>query len=53
MNFITKYAHIKNQLERHIKNLRSDRGGEYINQEFDTLCEVNGIKHERTSPHTP
>nr|KAJ0201752.1 hypothetical protein LSAT_V11C600334860 [Lactuca sativa] len=46
-------AEVENQLERHIKILRSDRGGEYFNQEFDTFCEENGIKHERTSPYTP
>nr|KAJ0197577.1 hypothetical protein LSAT_V11C700367030 [Lactuca sativa] len=44
---------VENQIERHIKILRSDRGGEYFNQEFDTFCEENGIKHERTSPYTP
>nr|KAJ0202095.1 hypothetical protein LSAT_V11C600310800 [Lactuca sativa] len=43
---------VENQLERHIKILRSDRGGEYFNHEFDTFCEENGIKHERTSPYT-
>nr|KAJ0209067.1 hypothetical protein LSAT_V11C400185590 [Lactuca sativa] len=46
-------ADVENQLERHIKILRSDRGREYFNQEFDTFCEENGIKHERTSPYTP
>nr|KAJ0216916.1 hypothetical protein LSAT_V11C300135110 [Lactuca sativa] len=46
-------AEVENQLERHIKILRSDRDGEYFNQEFDTFCEENGIKKERTSPYTP
>jgi Integrase core domain/GAG-pre-integrase domain len=46
-------AEVENQLDRHIKILRSDRGGEYFNYEFDTFCEENGIKHERTSPYTP
>nr|KAJ0207727.1 hypothetical protein LSAT_V11C500270100 [Lactuca sativa] len=46
-------AEVENQLERHIKILRSDRGREYFNLEFDTFCEENGIKHERTSPYTP
>nr|KAJ0185749.1 hypothetical protein LSAT_V11C900461290 [Lactuca sativa] len=46
-------AEIENQLERHIKILRLDRGGKYFNQEFDTFCEENGIKHERTSLYTP
>nr|KAJ0206321.1 hypothetical protein LSAT_V11C500272090 [Lactuca sativa] len=45
-------AEVENQLERHIKILRSDKGGEYFNQEFDTFYEENGMKHERTSPYT-
>ncbi|KAJ9557205.1 hypothetical protein OSB04_011819 [Centaurea solstitialis] len=46
-------AEVENQKEKRIKILRSDRGGEYFNHEFDTFCEENGIKHERTSPFTP
>ncbi|KAJ9565483.1 hypothetical protein OSB04_001449 [Centaurea solstitialis] len=46
-------AEVENQNEKRIKILRSDRGGEYFNHEFDTFCEENGIKHERTSPFTP
>ncbi|KAJ9543865.1 LOW QUALITY PROTEIN: hypothetical protein OSB04_023572 [Centaurea solstitialis] len=46
-------AEVENQKEKRIKILRSDRGGEYFNHEFDTFCEENGIKHERTSPYTP
>ncbi|KAJ9562187.1 LOW QUALITY PROTEIN: hypothetical protein OSB04_007347 [Centaurea solstitialis] len=46
-------AEVENQKEKRIKILRSDRGGEYFSNEFDTFCEENGIKHERTSPFTP
>ena len=46
-------AEVENQKEKQIKILRSDRGGEYFSTEFDTFCEENGIKHERTSPFTP
>ncbi|KAJ9565484.1 hypothetical protein OSB04_001450 [Centaurea solstitialis] len=46
-------AEVENQKEKRIKILRSDRGGEYFNHEFDTFCEENGIKHERTPPFTP
>ena len=46
-------AEVENQLVKRIIILRSDRGGEYFNREFDTFCEENGIKHERTSPFTP
>ncbi|KAJ9547390.1 hypothetical protein OSB04_019933 [Centaurea solstitialis] len=43
----------KTKKKKRIKVLRSDRGGEYFSREFDTFCEENGIKHERTSPFTP
>ncbi|KAJ9535808.1 hypothetical protein OSB04_un001040 [Centaurea solstitialis] len=46
-------AEAENQKEKRIKILRLDRGGEYFNHKFDTFCEENGIKHERTSPFTP
>ncbi|KAJ9558418.1 hypothetical protein OSB04_013032 [Centaurea solstitialis] len=46
-------AEVENQKEKRIKILRSDRGGEYFNHEFDTFCEENGIKHEHISPFTP
>nr|GEZ39199.1 retrotransposon protein, putative, Ty1-copia subclass [Tanacetum cinerariifolium] len=46
-------AEVENQLGKKIKILRSNRGGEYFMREFDTFCEENGIKHERTSPYTP
>ncbi|KAJ9557285.1 hypothetical protein OSB04_011899 [Centaurea solstitialis] len=44
---------VKNQKEKCIKILRSDRDGEYFSSEFDIFCEENGIKHERTSLFTP
>ncbi|KAJ9552889.1 hypothetical protein OSB04_016934 [Centaurea solstitialis] len=48
--YTLKIKHLK-----HLKftKLKSDRGGEYFNYEFDTFCEENGIKHERTSPFIP
>ncbi|KAJ9566573.1 hypothetical protein OSB04_002539 [Centaurea solstitialis] len=46
-------AEVENQKEKRIKIIRSDRGGEYFNHEFDIFCEENGIKHERTSLFTP
>ena len=32
-------AEVENQLEKKIKQLRSDRGGEYFSQEFTSFCE--------------
>ncbi|WVZ57985.1 hypothetical protein U9M48_008307 [Paspalum notatum var. saurae] len=46
-------AKVENQLERKVKRLRSDRGGEYFSNEFDLFCEEHGIIHERTSPYSP
>ena len=44
---------VENQLERKIKHLRSDRGGEYFSNEFNLFCEEHGIVHERTPPYFP
>ena len=46
-------AKVENQLERKIKVLRSDRGGEYFSNEFNLFCEEHGIIHECTTPYTP
>ena len=42
---------VKNQLERTIKIVRSDRGGEYEGQ-FDAFCRENGIIHQTTAPYS-
>lgn len=34
-------------------NVRLNRGREYFNQEVDTFCKENGVKHEMASPYTP
>jgi len=44
---------VENQLERKIKRLRSDHGGEYSPKIFDEFCEEHGIIHERTPPYSP
>ena len=46
-------AEVENQLERKIKRVRSDRGGEYLSNEFNLFCEEHGIIHERTPPYSP
>jgi hypothetical protein len=46
-------AEAENQLERKIKCLRSDRGGEYFPIIFDEFCVEHGIIHERTPPYSP
>ena len=44
---------VENQLERKIKHLRSDRGGECFFKIFDEFCEEHGIIQERTPPYSP
>nr|GEW35609.1 hypothetical protein [Tanacetum cinerariifolium] len=44
---------VKNQLGKTIKSLRSDRGGEYMSQEFLDHLKDHGIIAHRTSPYTP
>jgi transposase InsO family protein len=46
-------AEVENQLERKIKRLRSDRGGEYFSSNFTEFCVKHGIIHERTPPYSP
>ena len=36
-----------------ILKIRSDRGGEFVNQLFMTYCNEKGIKHEMSCPRTP
>ena len=46
-------AEVQNQLEKKIKRLWYDRGGEYFSNEFSEFCAVHGIIHERTPPYSP
>ncbi|GJR47700.1 retrotransposon protein, putative, ty1-copia subclass [Tanacetum coccineum] len=44
---------VENQLGKTIKVLRSDRGGEYISQEFKDYLKACGIVQQLTPPYTP
>jgi transposase InsO family protein len=46
-------AEVENQLERKIKRLSSDRGGEFFPKVFDDFCAEHGIIHERTPHYSP
>ena len=48
--FLSYKAEVENQLNRKIKRLRSDRGGEYTL--FNDFCEKEGIIHEVNSPYS-
>jgi transposase InsO family protein len=54
LNFFKIYkAEAENQLDHMIKRLRSDHGGEYFSNKFDSFCAEHGIIHERTPPYSP
>ena len=44
---------VQNQLGKNIKALRSDRGGEYLSQEFIDHLRDYGIVSQLTPPGTP
>ena len=44
---------VQNQLGKKIKILRSNRGGEYLSQEFDNHLKECGIVSQLTLPGTP
>ncbi|KAK0594104.1 hypothetical protein LWI29_010146 [Acer saccharum] len=46
-------AEVENQLEKHIKILRSDRGGEYLSGEFQQYLIDNGIVSQFSAPGYP
>src|SRR3989337_828922 len=54
LNYFKIYkAEAEKQLDRKIKRLRSDRGGEYFSNDFDLFCAEHGIIHERPPPYSP
>ena len=52
-NFKEFKAEVENQLGKHIKAIRSDRGGEYLLVDFKDYLTENGIISELTTPGTP
>jgi len=46
-------AEVENQIEKKIKRLKSDHGGECFSNEFSEFCTVYGIIHARTPPYSP
>ena len=51
--FLKYKVEVENQLDRKIKRLRSDRGGEYDTNVLTIFCDKNGIIHETSAPYTP
>ncbi len=46
-------ALVENESGYKIKSLRSDRGGEFISNDFFDFCEENGIRREFSTARTP
>ena len=44
---------VENETNLKVKCLRSDNGGEYIDNAFKKYCADNGIKMEKTIPGNP
>ena len=51
--FKTFKAVVKNQLDKRIKVLRSDRGGEYESNDLVEFCSNHGIIYQTATPYTP
>ena len=51
--FIKVIRYIKNATGNSVKTLRTDRGTEFCNTEFDILLEREGITRETTTSYTP
>lgn len=41
------------ETDKHIKCLRTDRGGEYTSREFSDFCKEEGIRRQLTTAYTP
>ncbi|KAJ4744662.1 Gag-Pol polyprotein [Rhynchospora pubera] len=46
-------AMVENQQNGLVKALRTDRGREYLSDQFKSLCDEKGIVHQLTTPYTP
>ena len=51
--FLKFKAMVENQSDRKIKQLRSDRGGEFNSEQFNRYCEQSGIRRQLTTAYTP
>jgi hypothetical protein len=51
--FLAYKVLVEKQPGQHILKLRSDNGGEYVNNKFITFCTEQGIQMQHTVPYTP
>ena len=54
LDFFKRYTNlVENQLNVKIKTLRTDRGREYLSDQFKSFCDEKGIARQLTIPYTP
>lgn len=46
-------ARVEKETNLSIRNLRTDRGGEFISLEFTAFCNMNGIQRQLTAAYSP
>jgi transposase InsO family protein len=44
---------VKTQFDVKVKSLRTDGGGEYVNEDLSRFLREKGIRHQKTAPYTP
>ena len=44
---------VENESGKNIKTLRSDNGGEFVKNEFESFLSKHGIQNQKTVPYTP
>lgn len=53
----SKFKRLRSLVEKEtgerIQTFRTDRGGEFVNHEFDSFCDGAGIRRHLTAPYTP
>lgn len=52
-NFKKFKAFAENHSGKKLKALRTDRGGEFLSNEFIVFCDENEIHRQLTTPYTP
>ncbi|KYF37980.1 hypothetical protein SMIM3I_02226 [Streptococcus mitis] len=54
LNYFKSYINlVKNQLDKKIKTFKTNRGREYLLEQFKYLCDEKGISRQLTIPRTP
>ncbi|PKA48986.1 Retrovirus-related Pol polyprotein from transposon TNT 1-94 [Apostasia shenzhenica] len=51
--FKSLYKRIMNKIGLNVLSIRSDHGGEFENEWFESFCEERGISHNFSAPRTP